>query len=428
MTFTLALGLLATGCKREKIDFQGGGSEQDEMGYLILSGMNLDVNVDAEVRETRVATAAPGSYLVSIINVSTQKEAYYGTYDDVQSLTEPLALPAGTYKIEARSQVSEPWAEFDKPVYKGSVEKTIESGKSTEVRDLVCKLANIKTTVYLDDALKAMFLEDGTNDVKTYVSLGDNTLRFTKDETRAGYFKAVEETNTLTINLQGSYNAGTAAAPDYKPVSMTKTISGVRAGQWRKIAISIKHSDEGSVSFDITVQNWVDDEQIDVDVMSGAYTFGEEVIPDEGGDEPNPATGLSIVWEGKDIKQRYPTSELTGDGCVIIKVHSDKGIQDFTVKISGDVLSAQDLEGLGLAQEMNLINPATEEMNGMLLNLGFKTRDDVKDAHDLTFDISQFMPMLTALGIPGNCDFELTVKDSDEPEGTVVETIMLNVQ
>lgn len=428
MTFTLALGLLATGCKREKIDFPGGGSEQDEMGYLILSGMNLDVNVDAEVRETRVATAAPGSYLVSITNVSTQKEAYYGTYDDVQSLTEPLALPAGTYKIEARSQVSEPWAEFDKPVYKGSVEKTIESGKSTEVRDLVCKLANIKTTVYLDDALKAMFLEDGTNDVKTYVSLGDNTLRFTKDETRAGYFKAVEETNTLTINLQGSYNAGTAAAPDYKPVSMTKTISGVRAGQWRKIAISVKHSDEGSVSFDVTVQNWVDDEQIDVDVMSGAYTFGEEVIPDEGDDEPNPAAGLSIVWDGRNIDERYSTSELTGDDCVVIKIHSDKGIQDLSVEISGDVLTANDLIDLGLAPEMNLIEPETEQMNEMLNNLGFGTKDQVKNRNDVEFNISQFMPMLAGLGRSGECNFKLTVKDSDEPDGTVSKTIMLNVQ
>ncbi len=428
MTFVLALGLTATGCKREKVDFQGGGSEENEMGYLVLSGMNLDVNVDAEIRETRVATAAPGSYLVSITNVSTQKEAYFGTYDDVQSLTEPIALQAGTYRVEARSQVSEPWAEFDKPVYKGAVDVEINSGETSTVRALVCKLANIKTTVYLDDALKAMFLEDGTNDLKTYVSLGDNTLRFTKDETRAGYFKAVDEDNTLTVVLQGSYNTGTAAAPNYKPLTMTKTISGVRAGQWRKIAISVKHTDEGSVSFDITVQNWVDDEQIDVDVMSGAYTFGEEVIPDDGGEEPDPAAGLSIVWEGKDIKQRYSTSELTGDGSVVIKVHSDKGIREFKVKIAGDVLSADDLNGLGLAQEMDLINPETEEMNGMLLNLGFKTKDDVKDAHDLTFDISQFMPMLAALGIPGNCDFELTVKDSDEPDGTVVETIMLNVE
>lgn len=298
--FALALGLTVTGCKREKIDFGGEQPPQDEIGYLVLAGMNLDLN--AEVQETRTPVIAPDSYLVSIKETSTHNEVYSSTYGEIQALTSPISLQAGSYRIEARScEVSaEPIAAFDKPVYTGSVTATILKRQTTTVSDLVCKLSNIKTTVYLDEALKSLFLADGTDDLRTDVTLGDNTLRFTKDETRAGYFKAIEENNTLTIVLQGSYNTAPAdETPSYKHVSMTKTINNVRAGQWRKISISVQHADEGNVTFVVEVETWVEDGIIDVDVMSSKYIFGEEIIQD--GEESDPDSPVVTLGNNHDI-------------------------------------------------------------------------------------------------------------------------------
>lgn len=578
--FALALGLTVTGCKREKIDFGGEQPSQDEIGYLVLAGMNLDLN--AEIQETRTPVIAPDSYLVSIKETSTHNEVYSSTYGEIQALTSPISLQAGSYRIEARScEVSaEPIAAFDKPVYTGSVTATILKRQTTTVSDLVCKLSNIKTTVYLDDALKSLFLADGTDDLRTDVTLGDNTLRFTKDETRAGYFKAIAENNTLTIVLQGSYNTAPAdEAPVYKHVSMTKTINNVRAGQWRKISISVQHADEGNVTFVVEVETWVEDGIIDVDVMSSKYTFGEEIIQDGEESDPDspvvtlgnnhditapfiinsaifndegyctdrieaeikpvddatitsikaefdsdnaafleaianatfsrsastpidmlngvivngttyvsvkdsgttkiltassaamktmfdnyegthtvkfivqdsknrtsytPMTiqvkkssgveeGPSIVWQNHDLDTRYSTDVLTEtdadgniaikDGSVVINITSSSTITGFLVDISGDVLTDNDLNVMGLASSMDLVNPATDKMSTGLQNLGFPVGDQVKKS-TLSFDISQFMPLLAQLGIPGNCNFKLTVTDDS---GTNAKTIMVSV-
>lgn len=563
-----AAGLLVTGCAREKIDF--GGSEpdsQDGYGYLSLSGLSLGINEDAEINDTRVAVGAPDSYLVSIIDVMASEEVYFNTYGEIQKLTEAIPLPAGTYRIEARSceESAIPLMAWELPVYYGSTSASVIKNTTTQVSDLICTLNNIKTTVYLDDALKDLFLNDGTDDVYTIVSLGDSAMKFERDESRAAYFKAVDASNTLTVVLSGSYNtAASDETPVYKHVSMTKTISGVRAGEWRKISISVQHTDEGNVTFTIEVATWVNDETIDVDVMSERYSFGEEVIPDEDTSDADspvvtlnnhdiaapfvissslfndedlctdrievnvtpvgdasvssvkaefdseneaflkafagaglstavdmtdgltldgvayvtvknsgtskiltasskamkamlsyPGThtvrfvvkdsqnrtsytkmtitvkessssegGPTIEWQNHDIDTRYSTSDLSGSDCVVIDIHSDTGITGLTVDIlGGNVLSDAELASLGLASHMDLVNPATDEMDAFLNQLGFKTKDAVK-TNDVQFNISDFMPMLAGLGNSGNCDFKLTVTDAS---GSNTKTIMLTV-
>ena len=53
ITFALAAAVLATGCEKEKIDFGGGQNPDSETGWLVLSGMNVNVNADAETIESR---------------------------------------------------------------------------------------------------------------------------------------------------------------------------------------------------------------------------------------------------------------------------------------------------------------------------------------------------------------------------------------
>ena len=107
------------------------------------------------------------------------------------------------------------------------------------------------------------------------------------------------ETNTLKLHLEGAF----ADTPD-APVRINKSISGVKAGQWRKITINVLNANEGNVQFQITVENWVYDQKIDVDVMR-LYAFAEETIPDEDiSDEGSPV----VTLDGKDIAQGYTIS------------------------------------------------------------------------------------------------------------------------
>ncbi len=87
-------------------------------------------------------------------------------------------------------------------------------------------------------------------------------------------------------------------------------------------------------------------------------------------------------------------------------------------------MTEEELSGSNLSSNMDLVNPASEEMEANLKALGFPTGDDVEGETELSFDISQFMPMLASLG-NGETDFVLTL--TDNADGVVTKTLMLNV-
>ena len=68
---------------------------------------------------------------------------------------------------------------------------------------------------------------------------------------------------------------------------MAKTITNVRAAQWRKISIDIDHNTTGTVKFIFEVSNVVYDDEINVDVETLYATLNvEEVIPDDDVENP----------------------------------------------------------------------------------------------------------------------------------------------
>ena len=83
-----------------------------------------------------------------------------------------------------------------------------------------------------------------------------------------------------------------------KTSSMSHTIPGVKAGQWRKITVNMPHVNEGNVVFDIVIETLTLDEEIVVDVAQ--YRIAEETIPDGKPEDP---LAPSIVWEGHDLSE-----------------------------------------------------------------------------------------------------------------------------
>ena len=278
----LAATVLAAGCGKDKMEFEPVPVPTDEKGFLVLAGMNVGITTEVETLEngnleaqaaTRTATEADGGYLVQINSTTaTQEVAWSGSYADIKAMTEPLSLAPGRYTIAAQSPEEIPDAAWETPRYAGSTECSIIKKQTTTVNDLTCRLSNIKTTVELSADLKDLFLNDGTDDLQVAVALGDARMVFGRDETRAAYFRAPQASNQMTVTLTGRYNVkGEGETPVYQPVTMTQQIGNVRAGQWRKINISIQHADQGNVKFIVTVQTWVYDSPLVVDVMSKDY-------------------------------------------------------------------------------------------------------------------------------------------------------------
>lgn len=286
----LAAVLLATGCEKEKIDFGGSGKPDAETGYLVLSGMNVNVNADSETIGTRAnettekkTVAASDDYVVTISSETTGEEVWHKPYGEIRNISEPIALQPGQYIIRAKSPDFDNMAlaGWECPAYAGEVKVTIMKGATTQAPTVICKLANIKISIFFSDLLKSKFRETPEHPLQATVKLGENSLVFGRNETRSGYFKALQSINKLEVTLTGEYNtANDGEDPVYKVVSMTQTVDNVRAGQWRKATFAIQVSDEGNMTFSIQVDTWVDDEPISVDAMS-LYACIEESIPDD---------------------------------------------------------------------------------------------------------------------------------------------------
>ncbi len=392
----MALLLFLAGCKDETPGYVNGGGDYDgEMGYLITSGLSVSVVNDELISsneglvnlsksdvqaqgatddddETPSLIDASEDYRVSITNEKTSEALNY-TYGDLKKAeNQRIPLEPGSYVIAAESpdyadyMAGSNYAGWECPVFAGSVTKTIVKETETTVEDLICSLANIKTTVTLTADLQDMFLPDAqaTDELpslKVTLSIGDNALVFNRaesDNESRGYFKAVELSNTIHVKLEGAYNQSAADAdPVYTPVKWERDITDCRAGQWRKISITVLNSTEGNVQFQMTVENWVYDDKIDVDAMQLLASVTEETIDDiDISDVDSPV----VTLDGRDITQGYTISGDMFDSELgkwsdnikaIITPQSGYTIRNVKVVFSSD--NAQLMSALGSAGYTN---------------------------------------------------------------------------
>lgn len=355
--FCLAFLLLLSGCKNEDPGFPTTPGTDDEVGYIVTSGLSVTVadneiistttgessptksessgseatnltrsnNTQSAVDSTTTKTDPPTAeasddYKVTILNTKTSETMNYTYADLKKEENQKIPVAPGTYKISAESpdyasyMAGDYYANWDMPVYAGSVTKNVIKATVTTVNDLVCSLANIRTSVSLTPDLQSLFLPDdqATEQLPALtvtLSVGENSLvydRAAADGEKYGYFKAVEATNTITVELKGAYNKASGdVAPEYVPVKWTREITGCKAGQWRKISIHVTNASQGNIQFQMTVENWVYDQKIDVDVTN-LYAFGEEVIPDE---DLSDANSPVVTLEGHDIAQGYTINQ-----------------------------------------------------------------------------------------------------------------------
>lgn len=313
--------LLGFSCAREKVDFSTTENEKNEnIGYLEFSNLNVLVDRNGEIvskaDEAPAYSEASDNYVVTIFSEKTQSVVLTKTYGEIKS-GDPIALTPGVYQINIVSTTNETQFGWDSPYYSCTKSVTIVGKKTTQVGDLICRLANIKTSISFSADLGLMFKpDDGSeDDLNVNVSLGDSSLDFGRDEKRCGFFKAVEESNELVILLSGMYNNAAAdEEPEYVKIDGWKqVIPNVKAGQWRKINIRVESAHDGTVVFAIDVETWVYDENIDVDVMSQSYVFEEDSIYDPDNEVTDKNSPVVSLANGHDIDEPFVVDESIFD-------------------------------------------------------------------------------------------------------------------
>lgn len=405
MSIALASLLVLASCHKDKVDYQeNGGVAKQNIGYLCIGGMQASVMEDTDNVETPSATRAEGVDIDNF-NVTITKK----TGDVVKSFTygdrptDAIELEAGVYNI-TMSSASMVAAEWEAPVYSCQKEVIIKRKETTTVKDMVCKLANIKVSVaYSADVVEQVDPEH----TKMTVALESNALEFAFSEERAGFFAPVAAENSLKLTFNCRYKGET------KDITMTSEIKGVKAAQWRKINVVIQHAADGTATIGITCDTWTYDEVV---IFDSSAVMVEEVIPDDT-DAP------VIVWEGHDLAEAF---ELTDDmfdaegnftKSINVDIVAKSPIKSFVVKASSDNAEFVTAYSEIMSLEEDLCAPTAS--SAILKMMGYPT--DVKGSTQARIKFAVQADLLKSY--EGTHSYEMTVVDENGATVTTTLTI-----
>lgn len=418
------LAVLATGCKDETPNYgQTGGGSSETVGYVDLNGLSPQVLLDAEINQTpaqttaaqtRAVTEATPEYLVRIYN-SSDECVLDTTYGDMQSQFNDgpeqnlLALPVGTYRLEVHSQEpsSVPDVEWEAPTYGTTYDFAVLRSHTSDspltiADEVICKLSNIKVTVSISADLAELLGDD----TKSTVTLGSAVAEFTKSESRAAYFRPQNsDGDTLEFKLTGT--------KDGKPAELSKTITGVKAGQWRKIMLSIVYAETGDIKIVVTVDSFVQDSEITINSTESLW----EPELDEGTDRP------TLTWPGHDLAQpvaldesMYDPSGTFNGTAPALTLSAADGIQTLLLGITSDnaafrteIIEAAGLTDVDLCGTISRLHP----FYGLQVTAG---------ATEATIDLESIMYLF--FGYEGS--HTLTFNMTDNKGRNAVATLQFN--
>ena len=385
---------VAAGCVNEEPPYkeEPKPTPGDATGFLSVSGLSMrvvydetDVRPDDTSDQTQSPQAVSGTraeqpdvdgFIVEILDADNA-QVFKKTYAELkQQLAEPMELPVGAYRMEVRSKESTPDVAWEHPVYGATSSFTISKAQTTQLEEVVCTLQNIKVTVDYSSELAGMLADTS----KATISLGQTSQEFLKTETRAAYFKSLDIENTLDFNFDGVF-AGTDI-----PAQFSKQITGVKAGQWRKISVVINYADKGTLLFQVTVDNNII--QDNSFVVDGTDNLLEELLED-----PNAPT---LAWPGHDMSKPFTLTDAMFDdngNCIepfVFDLASPNGIESLRVNIAST--SSQfmaSMAAIQLPETFDLCTLDASSPAGIILKgFGYPVGGELKGQQAKSFNIA----------------------------------------
>lgn len=415
-----AAALMATACSKEN-PFTG--PESSEEGQILKSAIAVDMKVDETVRKNVRTRADVNLDDFTVIftkegQTTPVKKFKYSEMPDV------VTLPVGDYICTATLGENR-LAEWENPYFLGRSDSfTVNPYEITSyVAPIECRLENIKVTIEFDPALKSRMSADSYVEVK----VGDNSgLNFTLTEAeagKAGYFMHTAET-TLVATFNGKIDGAKAVE--------TKSLKDVAKGNHYKITFKLHdYSNDPTGDSDADIQV---DASVTITDIERNVEIGDEPLLDDSerpSEEPeNPGPGPDEPKaEAPEIEGVAPIdldklNTIDGSVPVGMKVVStaEGGFTAFDVVIESPDLTPEELEGVGLAANLNLAE-TPEQFAAPLTNFGFPV--NVKGKKEANIEIStMLLGMLKAVGAGHEHKFIITVTDAN---GTTEKTLRLYI-
>ncbi|MBO5830435.1 MAG: DUF4493 domain-containing protein [Alistipes sp.] len=390
-------------CSNDIPQYQPGNDQEDKnIGYLSLAGMQVSVMEDTEVVNSQ--TRAEGIDINTFdVKITNQAGDVVTKFKYGERPAEPIALEGGVYRISMMSAEMKR-AEWEAPVYGAEKEVIITRQLTTEVKDIVCKLRNIKVSVSYAADIKEQL--DPTYTSMT-IALSNKELEYALNEERSGYFAPIAAENTLQLTFTCRYVDGN------RDIIMTNEITGVKAAQWRKINVVVQHAADGTANIGIVCDTWTYDEEVVFDTT--AYLF-EEVLVDD--------TDMPIInFEGHDFAEAFELTDEMFDAegnftkNINVDITAKAPIQSIVVKTSSD--NAEFTAAYDDVMPLECDICAGEVSNTFLKLMGYPT--DAKGATSTRIKFGAQADMLRSY--EGTHSYEITVVDANG--GKTVATLMV---
>lgn len=394
--------VLFAACQKTAVNGKAGN------GYLSFAEFSLDVD---DAIETKAAVAASGNYTIIIFDAE-ENEVLSTTYTDVKNNGDMISLTAGTYTLVARSSVEDvPTAAFEQPVYGTSSSFSITAGEVTTVGELTCTLLQCKVTVSYSDEFLASITGAGSTKVAVtagypleYALNADATY-----DQSAGYF-AVEDECTMEVIFSGSIEG--------KTQKMTKIFTGISAKQWRQVKFVKKTNEQGNATFDIVIQDLIDDATLN-NVIDG-----EEVIIGDDPDAPKGDGGITLELdyasgcdeEITDLNNILIVPVETRDMAIHFKAIVPDGVKKFTVDIASTNSTFVNAVAAAEATNLDLINP-TEANNVIFQVVPFPHGEELLGMTEILFDLSAAQDPI--LNYAGSHTFTMNITDNNGCKNTI---------
>lgn len=412
-----AVAMLGACSKDEPFRF----GESEGEGQLLKSALNVSVpNAEGTVvasrpELTRALIPTSDEFTIDFIKTGETEPVRSYLYSE---MPEVVTLPIGTYQAVAHYGTN-PVQGWESPYYQGSTAFSVVADKITsDVAPINARLSNVRVSIVFAPSLVAAM----SPNAKVTVKVGDSgTLDFTPDDAdRSGYFAYVENSNSLTATFSGEVEG--------YPVVESKVYDTVAPGSHYRVTFRLHDAgedDPGQINNSLAIDASVEivnmnvafdpeDEEILEDDLRPAE--GEPENPGPGPDEPGGNPPAATALEPTDDYAGFNKLDLSkvneaNDNLYCawnVSSEADGGFLVFTVDIISNTLTPGELIGVGLTDHIDLINPGQYEE--ALGGLGFPV--NVGGQQSANFDITSFLPMLSALG-EGNHEFRLTVKDAN---------------
>lgn len=430
LTMLAVAALFATGCVNEEPPYKEDPNPEPAgmTGYLSIGNLSMTVVYDeTEIRpddtsdETQAARTASGtratapdvdSFIVEILDADNA-QVLEMTYAELkEQLKTPMELKVGAYRMEVRSEDTMPGVDWEHPVYGATSDFTITKAQTTSPEEVVCTLQNIKVSVEYSSELADMLADTS----KATVSLGDTSLDFLKTATRAAYFKPQALENTLDFVFDGTF------ADTDVPAKFSKQITGVKAGQWRKVSVVIGYADKGNILFSVKVDNSI--LQDNKFVVDGTENLGEELLED-----PN---APALTWPGHDMTQPFTLTDAMFDAegnCIepfAFDLSSPNGIESLQVTVgSTNSQFLASMSAIQLPQTFDLCALDASSAAGIILKgFGYPVGSELKGQTAKSFNIAGQIRALYEFD--GTHTFAFTMTDAKNVSSEAVLTLVVD--